>query len=156
MLDWWGEIAKHTQAALVTQVAAGANLGHSSSMIIRPGSKSPEPAHTTAFSQEPSHPYEHPNDKAEVPETPVVGHPAPLPTTAVGTVSAPAATAASVTVTTSTTTTTTNGAQPSAAVDATNGQTIFLPEKAPIQQDRHPLKRQNTGSTVSLNTSELV
>ncbi|KAF9136199.1 hypothetical protein BGX30_011312 [Mortierella sp. GBA39] len=136
MLDWWGEIAKHTQAALVTQVAAGANFGHSSSTIIRPGPKSPEPAHATAFNQEPSPPYVHSKDKAEVPDTVTA--------------------AAPVTVTIPTTTTTTNGALPSAAVDAASGQTTFLPEKAHTQQDQNPMKRQNTGSTVSLNTSELV
>lgn len=154
MLDWWGEIAKHTQAALVTQVAAGANLGHSSS-IIRPRPNSPEPAQAAVSRQEPSPPYELPNDKAEVPNTPVVGHAAPLPTAA-GTTSAAAGTAAPVAVSTSTTTTTTNGAPPSAALNATNGQTTFLPEKAPIEQDQHLMKRQNSGSTVSLNTSELV
>ncbi|KAF9297574.1 hypothetical protein BGZ88_009607 [Linnemannia elongata] len=155
MLDWWNEIAKHTQAALVTQVTPGANLGHSSSTI-RPGRKSPELDHATAIHRDPSPPYEHPNDKAEVVGAPVFNHADPLPAVATGTASTAAAIAAPVAVTTSTTTTTTDGAPPSAAVNPTNGQTTFLPGSAPIQQDQQPMKRQNTGSTVSLNTSEQV
>lgn len=155
MLDWWNEIAKHTQAALVTQVTPGANLGHSSSTI-RPGRKSPELDHATAIHRDPSPPYEHPNDKAEVVGAPVFNQADPLPAVATGTASTAAAIAAPVAVTTSTTTTTTDGAPLSAAVNPTNGQTTFLPGSAPIQQDQQPMKRQNTGSTVSLNTSEQV
>ena len=152
MLDWWSEIAKHTQAALVTQVTAGTNLGHSSSTIIRPGPKSPELAHATALNQEASPPHERPNDKAEVPGTPVADHTVPLPAAPIADHAVPLP-AAPVAVTTSTTT---NSTLPSTAVSATNGQTTFLPERAPIQQDQHPMKRQNTGSTVSLNTPEPV
>ncbi|KAF9150202.1 hypothetical protein BG015_007999 [Linnemannia schmuckeri] len=182
MLDWWGELAKHTQAALVTQVSTGANLNHSNSTISRAGSvqqhgaKSPKPVNTATFNQGPLPPSEHPNDKAEVPDTTVVGHAAPLPagatgtattsgplgtattagpvgaaTTAgpVGTVNTSAATAAPVVATTTTTTTTTNGALSSPSAETSGNHTTFLPENAPIQQEHHLLNRQNTGSTTS-------
>ncbi|KAF8940205.1 hypothetical protein BGZ47_007829 [Haplosporangium gracile] len=183
MLDWWGEMAKYTQAALVTQSLTGANLSHSNSTISRagsvkqPGAKSPELVNAATFNQGPSAPYEHPNDKAEVPNAPVVGYAAPLPTgpvgaattagpvgtattagpvgnatTAgpVGTATTAGTTAAPVIATTTSTTTTTNEALPSPSAEASGNHTTFLPEMAPIQQEQHPLNRQNTdGSLIS-------
>lgn len=150
MLDWWQEIAKHTQAALVTQVVNGTNL-NSSSSIVRPGVKSPVFANAAPIHQGPLPPYERLNEKAEMPNNPVMGHAVP----AGGAVATAAAAAAPVATTTTATTTTNNGAHPLTTAGTSAPDMNFLPEKAPVQ-DQHPMKRQNTGSTVSLHTSELV
>ncbi|KAF9135594.1 hypothetical protein BGW39_001920 [Mortierella sp. 14UC] len=96
MLSWWDEIAKRTHSALVTQTANGANLSHSSSSVSRAssgvlrsnsvkrtGESLDHPAASTsnAVHQGPLPTYEHPNDKAELPNTPAVANAAPVPVT---------------------------------------------------------------------------
>ncbi|KAG0364895.1 hypothetical protein BGX24_004411 [Mortierella sp. AD032] len=173
MLSWWDEVAKRTHSSLVTQTTNGANVGYSTSSVSRTSSgllrtnsgkrtgttslelDNTNAANANGIHQEPSPPYEHPNDKAEIPNTTAAAHTNTLPAANGGAVSTVAATAP---VAASTTTTMTTTAPENLPVLATNDHTTqYLPEKVPLHQ-QHPIlpRRQNTGSTVSLNTSELV
>ncbi|KAF9931988.1 hypothetical protein FBU30_009167 [Linnemannia zychae] len=134
MLEWWEEIAKRTQSALVTQQVSRANT-------IDRGTNSPELKSATivhdpnvAVHQGPTPPYDLPNEKTEIPNTTAATHPA-APVPAGGAVATTAAAAPVVAPTTATTTVDNMDANAAAA----SGQPVLLTESVPARQQTPPL-----------------